>query len=110
MTGYFFEDPVVDIEQITGNKFLKKLETAELKALLEATIEKLDNLTDWSEEALQNALNELLAASGKKPAEFFSLVRIAVSFAPFSPALHQTLNVLGKDTTIRRLKATLEAL
>ena len=110
MTGYFFEDPTIDIEQITDNKFLKKLELNDIKALLEATIEKLDNLTDWNEEALQNALNELLAASGKKPAEYFSLVRIAVSYAPFSPALHQTLNVLEKDTTIRRLRATLEAL
>ena len=41
--------------------------------------------------------------TGKKPAELFSLIRIAVSFAPFSPALHLTLEALGKDRVLSRL-------
>lgn len=110
MTGYFFVDPKIDLEQITGNKFLKKLSESELIELMTMTIERLNDVDDWSEENLQNELNELLAKSGKKPAEYFSLVRIAVSFAPFSPALHQTLSVLGREKVLARLNNVRTAL
>ena len=110
MTEYFFVDPKIDLTQITENKFLKKLSESELIDLMTMTIERLNDVDDWSEENLQNELNELLAKSGKKPAEFFSLVRIAVSFAPFSPALHQTLSVLGRDKVLARLNKVRTAL
>ena len=110
MTEYFFVDPKIDLSQITENKFLKKLSESELIDLMTMTIERLNDVDDWSEENLQNELNELLAKSGKKPAEFFSLVRIAVSFAPFSPALHQTLSVLGRDKVLARLNKVRTAL
>ena len=95
---------------ILENKFLKKLSETELIELLTLTIERLNDVSDWSEENLQKELNDLLAKSGKKPAEYFSLVRIAVSFAPFSPALHQTLSVLGRDKVLSRLNMTRTAL
>ena len=110
MTNYFFEDPIINLELITDNKFLKKLSETELIELLTMTIERLNDVDDWSEENLQNELNELLAKSGKKPAEYFSLVRIAVSFAPFSPALHQTLSVLGREKVLARLNQVRTAL
>lgn len=110
MTDYFFVDPKVDLSLITENKFLKKLSESELVDLLTMTIERLNDIEDWSEENLQTELNDLLAKSGKKPAEYFSLVRIAVSFAPFSPALHQTLSVLGRDKVLHRLNAVRTAL
>lgn len=105
MTGYFFKDPEINVELVTGNKFLKKLSESELEDLLKKSIEKLSNLAEWDEESLQKALNELLEETGRKPAELFSLIRIAVSFAPFSPALNLTLNVLGKETSLARLNA-----
>jgi glutamyl-tRNA synthetase len=110
MTDYFFVDPEINLELITDNKFLKKLSETELIELMTMTIERLNDVKDWSEENLQNELNDLLAKSGKKPAEYFSLVRIAVSFAPFSPALHQTLSVLGREKVLHRLNAVRTAL
>lgn len=105
MTGYFFKDPEVDTDMIINNKFLKKLSEAEIEGLLKQAIERLTAVDDWNEERLQEALNELLAETGRKPAELFSLIRIAVSFAPFSPALNLTLNILGRETTLARLNA-----
>lgn len=103
MTEYFFEDPKIDISMITENKFLKKLSEAEIEDLLKKSIAKLTAVENWNAEELQNTLNELLAETGKKPAELFSLIRIAVSFAPFSPALNLTMEVLGRETTLARL-------
>ena len=97
---------------IASNKFLKKLSEEEESALLTDTIEKLTAISEknWTADNLQTALNELLAKSGKKPAELFSLIRIALSFAPFSPALHLTAEVLGRNTTLARLNATRSAI
>lgn len=109
MTTYFFEDPQIDLESITGNKFLKKFSEAELASMLQTTVEKLQN-TKWNEDALQQTLNNLLIELDKKPAELFSLIRISISFAPFSPALHQTMYVLGKNTTLARLQKVITAI
>ncbi|MEE0887946.1 MAG: glutamate--tRNA ligase [Candidatus Saccharimonadaceae bacterium] len=103
MTAYFFSDPRLDLDMLINNKYLKKLSESEMEGLLKLTIAKLTDLESWDADSIQNALNELLADTGKKPAELFSLIRIAVSFAPFSPALHLTLSILGRDTSLARL-------
>ncbi len=109
MTGYFFADPIVDSELIIGNKFLKKFSEEELSELLQISASKLEQ-TEWNANSLQQALNELLAEADKKPAELFSLIRISLSYAPFSPALHLTMSVLGKNTTLARIRNTVTAL
>ena len=110
MTAYFFSDPKVDVDMLISNKFLKKLSESELESLLKTSIAKLSALKTWDADSLQQALNELLEETDKKPAELFSLIRIAVSFAPFSPALHLTLDVLGRDISLARLNAVASAI
>lgn len=105
MTTYFFEDPRIDIDTLVNNKFVKKLSEAEIEDLLKLTIAKLTDLKEWNANNIQTILNELLTETGKKPAELFSLIRIAISFAPFSPALNLTMDVLGRDITLARLNA-----
>lgn len=105
MTTYFFKDPEIDMEFLKSNKFLKKISEAELEDLLKKTIIKLSDLDEWNEDVLRDTLNDLLIETGQKPAVLFSLIRVAVSFAPFSPALNLTLNVLGKNVTLARLNA-----
>lgn len=107
MTDYFFVSPTVDMDMITNNKALKKLSEHEIVALLRQSIEKLRKVTEWTPENLQNALNELLAESKQKPATLFGLIRLSVSFAPFSPALHDTLSVIGREATLARLNAVI---
>lgn len=110
MTGYFFEDPEIDTAMIKDNKFLKKMSESEIENLLKKSIAKLTAVENWDAENLQNALNELLAETGKKPAELFSLIRISLSFAPFSPALNLTMEVLGRETSLARLNEVARSL
>ena len=109
MTGYFFTDPEIDLAMITDNKFLKCFSESELSQLLQTAADRLDQ-SAWDADSLQATLNQLLADTGKKPAELFSIIRIALSFAPFSPALHLTLNVLGRSTSLARLRRVITAL
>ena len=107
MTAYFFAAPAINLDLVLGNKFLKKLSETELASLLELSVSELEKIPEenWNAETLQNTLNSLLEKSGKKPAELFSLIRLALSFAPFSPALNLTLEVLGRETSLARLRA-----
>lgn len=110
MTSYFFEDPEIDVNQFTSNKFLKNFSEAEIENLLKQAVAKLSAVAAWDANALQDTLNELLAETGKKPAELFSLIRLALSFAPFSPALNLTLEVLGREVSLARLNAAARAI
>lgn len=110
MTAYFFSDPRIDTDMLINNKFLKKLSESELEELLKLSVARLTALPSWDAGTLQDALNSLLADTGKKPAELFSLIRISLSFAAFSPALHLTLAVLGRDTSLARLNAAARAI
>jgi glutamyl-tRNA synthetase len=102
LASYFFETPTPNWEMVHGNKQLSKLSNDEILALLTAAKTALSE-TEFTPEAIQETLNTLLETTGQKPGILFSLIRLAVSWAPFSPALNETLAVLGKDETLARL-------
>lgn len=110
MSSYFFNEPSIDMSLITENKQLKKLETEEHKSLLVQSRNALSSLEDWNSEAIQAALNDLLETTGQKPGVLFSLIRIATTWAPFSPQLNDTLALLGKERTLDRVHTAIEAL
>jgi len=106
LTSYFFSEPTANWSMVETNKQLKKLEKSELLALLAAAAEKLAQV-EFSEAALTTALNELLESTGQKPAVLFGSIRLALTWAPFSPGLAETMAVLGKEVTLKRLKVAL---
>ncbi|MCL1840084.1 glutamate--tRNA ligase [Candidatus Saccharibacteria bacterium] len=110
MTRYFFVDPEVDLDMLLQNKFLKKMSEEELQNLLQAAVKKLETVEDWTPENIRTALNELLIETKTKPPVLFSPIRIALSFAPFSPALPETMEVLSKEVVLARLNAVIRAL
>jgi len=109
LTLFFFKDLPVDPELITNHKQLKEIDTAALKGLLEQARAALA-ASSFSVEDLITRLNALLEKTGEKPAVLFSLIRIATTQAPASPGLAETLAILGKGTSLRRVDAQLKAL
>lgn len=106
LTSYFFAEPSPSWEMVAEDKQLKKFDKNELKQLLSRAAEAFEK-ADFTPETLQQTLNGLLEITGQKPGVLFSLIRLAVSWAPFSPALNETLAVLGKETTLARLQAAI---
>lgn len=106
LTSYFFTEPAIDWSMISGNKQLAKLERSDINSYLTSARDAL-SASDFDAESIQNTLNTLLETTGQKPGILFSLIRIAVTWAPFSPALNDTLAVLGKDTVLARLDAAI---
>jgi glutamyl-tRNA synthetase len=107
LTSYFFEEPTAEWSLVETNKQLARLSAEERTALLQTARTALAE-SAFDADSLQNTLNQLLETTGQKPGILFSLIRVVVSWAPFSPALHDTLAVLGKDRVLARLDAAIQ--
>lgn len=106
---FFFKDLPIDATLLSNHKQLKKLSSDELLNLLKVARQELTD-SDFTVDDLTIRLNGLLGLTHTKPATLFSLIRIATTQAPASPALADTLHVLGKEVSLRRLDQQIEAL
>lgn len=106
MTRYFFAEPPMNRDLITGNKQLKKLSDDEVETLLVTTSSAFESC-DWTPDAIQNCLNQLLETTGQKPGVLFSLIRIVTTWAPFSPQLNDTLALLGRERVLARIQVAI---
>lgn len=109
LTRFFFTDLPVDVTLIENSKQLKKVEKSHLNDLLVQAQKSLEE-SDFSESDIQTRLNTLLEETKEKPAVLFSIIRIATTWAPASPALAGTLAVLGKEKILQRINGSLETI
>ena len=75
--------------------------------IIEALIEKLQQLTDWQPEAIQHAVQSIVTQFEVGFGKVAQPIRIAVTGSTNSPSIDHTLAVLGKQTSMRRLSAAL---
>ena len=74
--------------------------------MLDAAIPVLDGLSDLSPEAQQEALKAVLVEQmGIKPRDAFGPLRVAISGRRVSPPLFESIEILGKDVTLGRMRA-----
>lgn len=108
ITSYFFTEPAPNWQMVTENKMLKKLSNNEIITLLKEAKTVLST-TNFNLDSIQQSLNTMLETTSQKPAILFSIIRLAVSWAPFSPALNETLMALGSDEVQARLRTAIDA-
>lgn len=83
---------------------------ADAVPVLDAALTGLDALDDWSAAAIEGSLRaSLIDGMGLKPRKAFAPVRVAVSGRTVSPPLYESMELLGRDRSLRRLRAGLEA-
>ncbi|NUS43570.1 MAG: glutamate--tRNA ligase [Mycobacteriaceae bacterium] len=74
--------------------------------VLRAAIEALDAVPQWTAPAIEEALKAaLIDGLGLKPRVAFGAVRVAVTGSHISPPLYESLELLGRDLTMARLRA-----
>jgi glutamyl-tRNA synthetase len=108
LTSYFFAEPTPNWSMISDNKQLSKIDQGRLVELLQTAKAALES-TEFNAASIQETLNQLLETTGEKPGTLFSLIRFAITWAPFSPALPETMEVLGRDRTLDRLQKAIDS-
>jgi glutamyl-tRNA synthetase len=76
---------------------------------LDALIPRLEALPEWTIEALERAFEETCEAlGGLKLGKLAQPVRVAVTGSAASPGIYETLEVVGRERTLARLRAAIE--
>ena len=79
------------------------------KAVLKRSIQELEPLTTWTRESIEAALrSSLIEDMGLKPRIAFGAVRIATTGSTISPPLFESMELLGKNASLARIRAGLE--
>ena len=79
--------------------------------VLDQAIETLEPITDWTTDTLHTALQETLVdKAGIKPRLAFGPLRVAVSGRRISPPLFESMEILGKESSMFRLNKLREHL
>ena len=59
----------------------------------------------WTAEAIEAALKRLCDELGEKPRTVYLPIRVAVTGSRVSPGLYESLELLGRDQVLERLRA-----
>jgi glutamyl-tRNA synthetase len=74
-------------------------------AVVAAARDVLAELEPFTAESIETALRAVLDELGLKPRQGFQPIRIAVTGSKISPGLFESIELLGRETTIARLSA-----
>ncbi len=89
--GFLFEDVEPDPAQLDAGT-------------LAAANDALERVASWNAAAIEEALKALCERLGRKPREVYAPVRVAVTGSKVSPGLYESLELLGRDVALQRLK------
>lgn len=79
------------------------------KQVLQRSLKELEPLSTWNHESIEAALrSSLIEEMGLKPRIAFGAVRIATTGSTISPPLFESIELLGKEASLARIRAGLE--
>lgn len=101
MEFLFKSDEEIEIEE----KALKGM-PADLVEVVDASIAALESVQEWNAENIQDALRvKLIDELELKPRQAFGPARVAVSGKRVSPPLFESMEILGRESSLKRLRA-----
>ena len=92
--GFFFADVEPSSAELDGGA-----------PMFAAADEALASLEPFEGAAIEAALREAADGLGLKPREAFQPIRVAVTGSKVSPGLFESIELLGRETTLSRLRA-----
>jgi glutamyl-tRNA synthetase len=73
--------------------------------IVAAAADRLAQLPNWEAGSIEEDLRGLVDELGEKPRTAFAPIRLAVTGSKISPGLFESLELLGRDESLRRLRA-----
>jgi glutamyl-tRNA synthetase len=105
MADFFFTDSELDYttETLLGKRYAS--DPAGARAAIEQFTAAAKALDGWSHDALEAEGRRLADQLGVKAGDLFGLIRVAVTGKTATPPLFETMEVLGREVTLERLRA-----
>lgn len=102
--AYFFSDP----KDFDENAIIKRWKDKSVNKLINNFITRLEKLSSWSQKDLDESLRDTAQEMAVSAAKLIHPVRLAVSGQSHGPGLFELIELLGKMTTLRRLRKALD--
>lgn len=96
--GYFFKEP-----GIYDEKGLSKYWVDEIKPVFTEFASKLESISDWKPEIIEQNLREFAELKGVKAAALIHILRLSLTGKTVSPGIFEVMVVLGKDEVVKRI-------
>jgi glutamyl-tRNA synthetase len=107
IAGFFFREELsLDPAELVG----KNMTPAESAQALKAAEQILEALPELSPTSAEEPLRNLAERLNLKAGQLFGILRIAVTGQRVSPPLFESMEIIGKDMVMKRIKQALEAL
>ncbi|BDB61367.1 glutamate--tRNA ligase [Rhodococcus sp. RDE2] len=98
----FVDDADFTLDEASAAKNLKE----DAAPVLDASVAVLEGLDEWTTPAIEEALKSaLIEGLELKPRKAFAPVRVAVTGSHISPPLYESMELLGRERTLARLRA-----
>src|SRR5262249_28688478 len=98
----FFLTPALDYD--TSQLLAKRMTRSQSLEGMRRAHDLLAAMTEWSAIAMEVPLRALVEELGLKPIQLFTAIRVAVTGRTVSSPLFETIEVLGRSTTLARLQ------
>jgi len=110
LAGFFFADWSV-FESATSEMLIqKKMDAETTRTALEASVTRLDELETMEHSAVYESFKALAKEFGVKNGQLFGTLRVALTAQKISTPTFETMEILGKDESKRRIQLAIEAL
>jgi glutamyl-tRNA synthetase len=105
---FFVDELAYTREDLLGKAYAAR--PADAKAALERTVAAVEAADSWSHDSLEASMRALATDLGAKAGDLFSLIRVAATGRKISPPLFETMEILGQQQCVARLRAAIAAL
>ena len=101
LVDFFFVDAIdPDPKEMIGRRMDEQM----VIRAFELVVDLCENIDSFTSEALDKELRALAEQSGMKAGQLFTPIRVAVTGKRVAPPLFETLQALGREKTLDRLK------
>ena len=94
LAEFFFEKPEID----------KKLFGENSNVHLESALKVMANINDWKLDNINESLMSEIKKQNFKTGDFFMSLRVAITGKKFTPPINESMEILGKEETLERIK------
>ena len=98
----FVKDFAIEADSVT------KIKDEQSRQVLQRSLKELEPIATWNHESIEAALrSSLIEDMGLKPRIAFGAVRIATTGSTISPPLFESMELLGKEASLTRIRAAI---
>jgi glutamyl-tRNA synthetase len=106
-TAFFFAEPAIDRAAFAA---AKKMSEADVRDALALQLDLLGAVERFDKDALEARLKDAAAGRGWKVGDFLMCLRLAITGKTATPPLLESMEILGREACIGRVRAAVAAL